>query len=112
MDPGIRITLPVIRVLAALTADPGATAHYGLDIMRASGLASGTLYPILARLTEAGWLEKSWEQLDPAVAGRPARAYYRLTAEALPVARRHLAELHQRTSAAVAVPRKAKEARA
>lgn len=90
----IRMTVPVARVLAALVADP-AGDHYGMELMQAAGLASGTLYPILARLTEAGWLEKRWEQIDPVAAGRPARAYYRLTPAALPIARQRLAELHE-----------------
>ncbi len=95
MVPEIRLTVPVVRLLAVLVADPDGD-HYGLALMRESGLASGTLYPILARLTDAGWLEKSWEQLDPVAAGRPARAYYRLTPAALPLARQRLAELHER----------------
>lgn len=90
------MTLPVARVLAALLRDPDGD-HYGLSLMKAAGLASGTLYPILTRLTEAGWLTKHWEDIDPAAAGRPARAYYRLTADALPVARQRLAELHEQT---------------
>jgi PadR family transcriptional regulator, regulatory protein PadR len=97
----IRMTVPVARVLAALVADPTAD-HYGLELMQASELASGTLYPILARLTEAGWLEKRWEEVDPSAAGRPARAYYRITSAALPVARQRLAELHEQTRTAPA----------
>ncbi|GHJ47185.1 hypothetical protein Cs7R123_45270 [Catellatospora sp. TT07R-123] len=92
----IRLTVPVARVLAALAADPGGD-HYGMELMQSSELPSGTLYPILARLTEAGWLEKRWEQVDPSAVGRPARAYYRLTPAALPVARQRLAELHEQT---------------
>lgn len=95
----VRLTVPVIRLLAVLVADPDGD-HYGLELMRASGLASGTIYPILARLTEAGWLEKRWEELDPVVAGRPARAYYRLSRQALPLARQRLAELHEQTRGA------------
>jgi PadR family transcriptional regulator, regulatory protein PadR len=49
----MRITVPTARVLAALLADPGAD-HYGLELMQQCDLASGTLYPILHRLTEAG----------------------------------------------------------
>jgi PadR family transcriptional regulator PadR len=92
----IRMTVPVARVLAALTATPDGD-HYGLELMQAASLASGTLYPILARLTEAGWLEKRWEEIDPVAAGRPARAYYRLTPDGLAAARQRLAELHEQT---------------
>lgn len=106
----IRITVPVARVLAALVADPDAD-HYGMALIQATGLPSGTLYPILARLKEAGWVEKRWEEIDPVAAGRPARAYYRITPAALPTARGHLAELHERTRPAT-VHHVAKEATA
>ncbi|GAA2375507.1 transcriptional regulator [Catellatospora methionotrophica] len=96
MNTELRLTVPVARVLAALVADPSGD-HYGMELMQSSGLPSGTLYPILARLTEAGWLDKRWEDIDPSEAGRPARAYYRLTPAALPVARQRLAELHEQT---------------
>jgi len=114
MVSDVRLTVPVVRLLAVLVADPDGD-HYGLELMRESGLASGTLYPILARLTEAGWLEKRWEKLDPVAAGRPARAYYRLTRQALPLARQRLAELHEQTRGAAGARGSAgsvKEARA
>ena len=52
---------------------------YGFDLLSRSGLRSGTVYPVLARLEAAGWLESTWEKVDPAVAGRPRRRLYRLT---------------------------------
>ncbi len=65
-------------VYAALQAG----AHrwrYGYDICRETGLASGTLYPILGRLADRGLLETRWEADAPE--GRPRRHLYRLTAE-------------------------------
>ena len=47
---------------------------HGYALMKAAGLASGTLYPILARLTERGWLGKNWET-GPDVTGPPRRIY-------------------------------------
>ncbi|MEU5940396.1 PadR family transcriptional regulator [Micromonospora sp. NPDC047548] len=88
----MRMTIPVAKVLSALLAEPG-TERYGLDLMKLTGLPSGTLYPVLHRLQDAGWLAADWEEVDPAVAGRPARRYYRLTAEGVVAARRALAEL-------------------
>jgi DNA-binding PadR family transcriptional regulator len=76
----VRITPAVALVATALLDDPGGD-HYGLELMTATGLASGSLYPILQRLRKAGWVETRWEDLDPVAAGRPARRYYRLTAE-------------------------------
>ena len=52
---------------------------YGLQICEASGLASGTIHPILARLEGLGWLKSRWEEADPREQGRPRRRYYRLT---------------------------------
>ena len=50
---------------------------------KATGLRSGTLYPILSALLKEGWLVDGWEQVDPVVAKRPPRRYYRLTATGL-----------------------------
>ncbi|MGS2616017.1 PadR family transcriptional regulator [Micromonospora sp. LZ34] len=88
----MRITIPVARVLAALLAEPDAE-RYGLDLMAMTELPSGTLYPVLHRLQSAGWLTAEWESVDPSTVGRPARRYYRLTAEGAVAARRTLAEL-------------------
>ena len=54
--------------------------RYGFDIMDASGLPDGTVYPALRRLEAAGFLTSRWE--DEAAAReekRPARRYYVLT---------------------------------
>ncbi len=95
----MQITMPVVKVLATLLTDPD-TGRYGLDLMRATGLASGTLYPVLHRLREAGWVDAAWEDVDPSVQGRPARRYYRLTGEGVRSARLRLAELHAVTGSA------------
>jgi DNA-binding PadR family transcriptional regulator len=63
-------------VLRALRDEPGWS--YGYDLSRATGLKSGTLYPMLARLAERGLLETAWEQAAPL--GRPPRHLYRLSA--------------------------------
>ncbi|MFI7307099.1 PadR family transcriptional regulator [Micromonospora aurantiaca] len=88
----MRLTIPVAKVLSALLAEPEAP-RYGLDLMRLTGLPSGTLYPVLRRLQDAGWLAADWEDVDPVAAGRPARRYYRLTGEGIRSARLALAEL-------------------
>jgi DNA-binding PadR family transcriptional regulator len=53
---------------------------YGFDIMDATGLPSGTVYPALRRMEAAGLIDSDWEK--PAIAQhelRPARKYYALT---------------------------------
>ena len=51
----------------------------GSDIWRETKILSGTLYPILMRLEQVGWLDSEWEVLDPSEAGRPRKRLYRLT---------------------------------
>jgi DNA-binding PadR family transcriptional regulator len=63
-------------VLTAL-GDAGDGWRYGLELSAATGLKSGSLYPILARLDERGLAESRW--LEPEQPGRPARHAYRLT---------------------------------
>jgi len=75
-----RFSSQTLSVLAALAADPASWLH-GYLIAKQTGLASGTLYPILIRLAERGLLESSWEEEQPA--GRPRRHLYRLTADGL-----------------------------
>jgi PadR family transcriptional regulator PadR len=75
-----RMTLQTRLVLKVFADAPG-DDHYGLEIARAAGLPSGTIYPLLARLETAGWLASGWEDIDPAAAGRRRRRYYRLTGE-------------------------------
>jgi PadR family transcriptional regulator len=54
--------------------------RYGFEIMDASGLPSGTVYPILRRLEDAGLLSAKWEAIADARDGqRPPRRYYQVT---------------------------------
>ncbi|MFD8303647.1 PadR family transcriptional regulator [Streptomyces sp. NPDC059690] len=87
----LRMTLQTQLVLRALLEDP-VKERYGLELCELAGLPSGTIYPILARLEQAGWLDSTWE--DPAVheaAGRPRRRFYRITEDGAEQARLALA---------------------
>ncbi|GAA3276904.1 PadR family transcriptional regulator [Dactylosporangium vinaceum] len=95
MAPPLRITTTLVQVLEVFLADPGAE-RYGLDVMRVTGMPSGTVYPILVRLQGLGWLQAHWEDIDPVQAGRPARRWYRLTPEGVQSARAELAAYQQR----------------
>jgi PadR family transcriptional regulator PadR len=60
------------------TVDQG--CRYGFDIMDATGLPSGTVYPALRRMQAEGLISSQWESEKKAVAEqRPARKYYRIT---------------------------------
>ncbi len=81
MDPKVRASKQTLKLLAALTAR-AASWHYGYALSRETGLQSGTLYPILMRLEERGWLETHWEApqaLGEKRSSRPPRHMYRLT---------------------------------
>ena len=90
------MTIPTQLVLQALLADPTAEL-YGVEIGTAAGLPSGTVHPILARLEGLGWLKSRWEDINPRVAGRPARRYYRLTATGAESAEAALAQAYRPT---------------
>lgn len=54
--------------------------RYGFDVMTITGLPSGTVYPALRRLEDAGYVASKWEKQSLALAEqRPARKYYEVT---------------------------------
>ncbi|HEY2285621.1 MAG TPA: helix-turn-helix transcriptional regulator [Streptosporangiaceae bacterium] len=77
-----------LAVLAALVTQPSDWRH-GYDLARETGLKSGTLYPILVRLSDREIVEACWEDGEPA--GRPRRHLYRLTRDGLAAATAALA---------------------
>jgi len=79
MASQIRITIAVARVLREFLANVH-RPRYGYDLMQVTGYPSGKLYPILARLVEAGWLIREQEDIDRSRAGRPVRYLYRAQA--------------------------------
>jgi DNA-binding PadR family transcriptional regulator len=88
-----RMSVTTVSVLHAVASG----IRYGFDILDATGLESGTVYPILSRLEEDGFVESTWEDAARAHAdGRPARRYYRATRSgkaALEKAEGHLSAL-------------------
>lgn len=82
-----RLTLPTASVLYAISHG----LRHGFDIIDATGYPSGTVYPILRRLEEAGMLRSSWEPVATARAEqRPPRRYYQVTAAGAVVLREAL----------------------
>src|SRR6476660_10069175 len=69
-----------VKVLEALAADPP-TWRYGYELGLEVGLRSGSLYPILVRLSDRALLDAKWEERPPT--GRPPRRLYRLKADGL-----------------------------
>lgn len=95
MNDEVQLTMNVAEVLRVFLDDVN-EPRYGFELMQRTQLPSGTIYPILARLEGAGWLQSDWEDVDPTQARRPARRHYRITAEGARIARVQLAELSER----------------
>src|SRR5262245_39662526 len=73
----MRLTYPTALVLQALLDG----RHHGFDIMDATGLPGGTVYPILRRLDAEAYVKSRWEKDGAArKEQRPPRRYYELTA--------------------------------
>jgi len=61
------------------------TWRHGYELSRQTKLKSGTLYPLLMRLSDQGLLESKWQ--EPEHPGKPPRHAYRLTPNGLAFAR-------------------------
>jgi PadR family transcriptional regulator PadR len=67
---------------------------YGLEIIERTGLASGTVYPLLARLEREGWVTSHWETGDTDTRG-PRKRFYEITADGAEQARAALARQYK-----------------
>lgn len=87
-----RHSAATVAVLLTLLEQTGEVHGYGLTT--GTGLVSGSLYPILARLESRNLVSSRW---DPGpVAGRPARKLYQLTEDGVTEAERVLADERMR----------------
>lgn len=100
--PLSRVTPATLDVLEALMGPD--EELYGLKIAQNAGRKAGSVYPILARLEEAGWIESSWERDERDERG-PRRRFYQLAPDGLAAARALLVErrgaVRQRTGKGV-----------
>jgi PadR family transcriptional regulator, regulatory protein PadR len=87
MGVRLRLSKQTLLLLDALLNHP-TQWHHGYALSQATGLVSGTLYPILMRLEKADWLETKWE--DEPSPGRPPRHFYRLSGNGREWAREEL----------------------
>jgi PadR family transcriptional regulator PadR len=93
----VRMSPQTALILENLVSRASEVVH-GFELMKTTGLPSGTLYPILARLEVAGWLEGDWEA--ESASGGPRRRFYALTGEGLRESRLQLAEWRFRANEA------------
>ena len=71
--------MTTMKVLSVFCEDPKAEMS-GREIGKKTKLPSGTVYPILIRLENAGWLSSRWEDIDPKEEGRPRKRFYQIKA--------------------------------
>lgn len=90
----LELTPKMARVIKAFLEEPQ-RPRYGFELMRLLGQPSGTLYPILAKFEQAGWIAGGKEDIDPRAEGRPARHNYSLTGLGARAARHQLAVLSE-----------------
>jgi len=69
-----RRTLKTITVAKAILDHPENQHIYGYPVAKHTGLRSGTVYPILHRFLDAGWLADGWDETR-----YPPRRYYTIT---------------------------------
>ena len=89
----LRVSPQTLSILETLLVRP-AEWHHGYALSQRTGIASGTLYPVLMRLEKLHWLETRWE--EPKNTGRPPRHLYRLTSQARAWAREELQDARAR----------------
>jgi len=83
VDAGFRVTDATLDVLEILL--DGGDDLYGLKIAKAAGRPTGSVFPILARLENYGWVTSEWEAGDPTARG-PRRRFYRLSPDGIELA--------------------------
>ncbi|GAA1982122.1 hypothetical protein GCM10009838_49470 [Catenulispora subtropica] len=71
------MTATVLDVLSLLAAAAQDSPEWGLSICKKTGYGTGTVYPVLERLLDAGLISATWEEPQPA--DRPRRRYFELT---------------------------------
>lgn len=82
-----RATIDVLGLL--FKAWEQQTEVHGWQLMRSLRRSGPTVYAVLDRLEDAGWVTGSWERPADRADGRPRRRYYRLTPTGAEAARQH-----------------------
>jgi PadR family transcriptional regulator, regulatory protein PadR len=79
MSGPMRVTRPLLDVLEVLLDALGQDQElHGWAIMKAAGRSGPTVYGVIDRLEDAGWVVARWEDQNPEPS-RPRRRFYRLT---------------------------------
>ena len=94
-----RVTPATALVLEALLS---AESVWGLQIVKDAGKKPGTIYPILERLETLGWITGEWDTQESRKG--PRRRYYRLLAEAHPLAVSYVKTQQEKDARSIARP--------
>ncbi|MGH3870633.1 MAG: PadR family transcriptional regulator [Pseudonocardiaceae bacterium] len=78
---------------------------YGFKIAKEIGRPTGSVFPILARLEQMGWVLSEWETSEQSARGS-RRRFYRLNPDGVTRARAMLAEAQTRRSRRHRAPRR------
>lgn len=79
VDGPMRVTNPLLDVLLD-AFDTGGQELHGWAIMKAVQRSGPTVYGVLDRLEDCGWVTARWEQQHPE-GNKPRRRFYVLTAQ-------------------------------
>jgi DNA-binding PadR family transcriptional regulator len=74
----VRLLSPKAALILSAFLNRPDEAFYGYELLQATGMKSGSLYPILGRFEKLGWISGT---MVPSPNGRPARCEYRLIPE-------------------------------
>lgn len=74
-DSAMRLLSKNAAVVLDLLLEDITVPRYGYELMRDTGIKSGSLYPILGRFEGYGWIEGAMEHTEN---GRPPRRVYRV----------------------------------
>lgn len=89
------------RLVFQAFLDAPSDETYGFELAEATGLPSGTIYPVLRRLEDEGFIKSHWTQVDTG-SQRRRRRYYELTGEGRRAA--HAATAGQRQALRLLAP--------
>lgn len=72
-----KVSVPFLQVISFFLENSG-KEFSGYEVFKTCSLQSGTIYPLLGRLLENGWLTAEWEENNP-LRGKKPRLLYKLT---------------------------------
>jgi DNA-binding MarR family transcriptional regulator len=89
-----RRTMQTTAVLLAIEAAGKDASFYGLELASAAGIRRSSVYRILEKLEDLGWLCSREEDIDEQAAGRRRRVYFSLTPLGAEAVSQELAAAH------------------